>query len=479
MSQSFYFYDLETTGVNPREDRIMQFAGQRTDMDLSPVGEPHNILIKLSEDIVPDPGAILITGISPQKTIDEGLTEAEFLKIFYNKISTPDTIFVGYNSVRFDDEFMRYLNFRNFYDPYEWQYTNNKSRWDLLDVVRMTRSLRPSGIEWPVGDDGRATNRLEELTKINGLEHSSAHDALSDVNATIAVASLIKRHQPKLFDYLLGMRDKRLVEKLVDTQSPFVYCSGKYDTQFEKTAVVVKISEQPERQGALVYDLRYDPTPFLKLSVESILAGLKLKHGEEGVRVPVKTIQYNKCPAVAPLAVLDEASQQRLEIDLDSINNNLKILQNSNLNQLVNQAYGLFNSEQKKSYSTQKLEPDARLYDGFIGNMDKGLSRSVPGLSPDNLSSTDINFTDKRLNQIILLYKSRNFSTHLTDEERQDWEKYRTMKLLGGGNNSRMMRYFSVLSELSSREDISANDRYLLEELQLYGQSIMPVDDSL
>jgi exodeoxyribonuclease-1 len=185
--QTYFWYDLETSGINPREDRVMQFAGQRTDLNLEPIGEPVNILIRLSEDILPAPEAILLTGITPQQTLADGVTELEFLKIFYDSVAIPDTIFVGFNSVRFDDEFMRYLNYRNFYDPYEWQWKEGRSRWDLLDVIRMTRALRPEGLQWPVVD-GKPGNRLEMLTKANGIEHSNAHDALADVTASIALA---------------------------------------------------------------------------------------------------------------------------------------------------------------------------------------------------------------------------------------------------------------------------------------------------
>ena len=152
----------------------MQFAGQRTGMDLNPVGEPYDILIKISEDILPEPDAILITGITPQKTIADGITEAEFLKIFDAEINQEGTIFVGFNSIRFDDEFMRFTRYRNFYDPYEWQWKDGRGRWEILDVARMTRALRPGGIQWPFGSDGKPTNRLELLADVNKLDHHSA-----------------------------------------------------------------------------------------------------------------------------------------------------------------------------------------------------------------------------------------------------------------------------------------------------------------
>jgi len=109
MSKTFFFYDLETSGLNPRESRVMQFAGIRTDLDLKPLGEPYNMLVKLNDDVLPSPEALMVTGITPQQTLSDGLIEAEFAKILSNEVFTPDTIVVGFNNIRFDDEFVRHL----------------------------------------------------------------------------------------------------------------------------------------------------------------------------------------------------------------------------------------------------------------------------------------------------------------------------------------------------------------------------------
>ena len=214
--KNFFFYDLETSGLKPRKDRIMQFAGQRTDTNLNPIGEPVNLLVKMTNDALPSPSAINVTKITPQDTLRDGISEAEFCRTVTEEIFTPGTIAVGYNTVRFDDEFMRACLWRNFYDPYEWEWKDGRSRWDILDVVRLTRALRPEGIEWPYREDGTPTNRLELITKLNGVSHEHAHDALSDVYATIAVARLIREKQPELFDYLLKIRNKNEIKKLVN-----------------------------------------------------------------------------------------------------------------------------------------------------------------------------------------------------------------------------------------------------------------------
>jgi exodeoxyribonuclease I len=477
MAASFFFYDLETSGVNPREARIMQFAGQRTDMDLKPIGEPVNVLIKLTDDVVPEPDAILITGITPQQTIMDGITEAEFLKLFYEEVAIPNTIFIGFNSVRFDDEFMRYLHYRNFYDPYEWQYTDGKSRWDLLDLVRMTRALRPEGIKWPVDVKGVPTNRLELLTKINGIDHESAHDALSDVHASIKLAALIKEKQPELFGYLLKMRDKKQIAELAEKGQPFVYSSGKYPSEFEKTTVVAPVAKHPKRQGVLVFDLRFDPNDFADMSVADMVAAWRRRWDEEGVRLPVKTLQYNRCPAIAPLGVLDDKSAERIKLSKEIVEINFKKLKSANLAPKLLEALEQLDVLQQASFLQNEQDVDAQLYDGFIGDADKTKSSVVRAASAEELSGLDLKFSDKRLTALLPLYKARNFSKGLSDEERASWEQFREQRLLSGKQNSRMARFFNRLAELAAKPGLTAKDQYLLEELQLYGQSIMPVTE--
>ncbi|HSX23722.1 MAG TPA: exodeoxyribonuclease I [Candidatus Saccharimonadales bacterium] len=481
MADTLFFYDLETSGFSPREQRIMQFGGQRTDMQLKPLGEPHNYFIRLGEDVLPDPDAVLLTGITPQKTISEGLTEAEFLRIFYKDIAAAGTIFVGFNSIRFDDEFMRFLHYRNFYDAYEWHWSDGRSRWDLLDVTRMTRALRPDGIKWPVDSEGKAANRLGLLTAMNGLNHTNAHDALSDVQATIALAQLLKSKQPKLFDYLLGMRDKKKVAALVESGQPFVYTSGKYASEHEKTTVVTRLTGHPKKTGALVYDLRHDPAPFLSMPAAK-LAELWQHYCKDRPcthqRLPVKTLQYNRCPAVAPLSVLDPSCQQRLGLSMDDIAAHAASLKTAAaFTERLLEALQLLDKQQQARLLSDESDVDSRLYDGFVGDKDKTAMRAVRAASVEELATQRFSFQDDRLSALLPLYKARNFPHSLSDEERTVWERFRERKLTGGKAASRAARYFERLGQLAEQRDISGEQRYLLEELQLYGQSILPAGD--
>lgn len=481
-NSTFFFYDLETSGFSPKDARIMQFAGQRTDMDLNPIGEPYNYLIRITDDVLPDPDAVLITGITPQKTVAEGLHEAEFLKIFHEEITQAGTVFVGFNTIRFDDEFMRYLHYRNFYDPYEWQWQDSRSRWDLLDAIRMMRALRPEGIEWPVDSAGKSSNRLELLTSLNKLSHTQAHDALNDVMATIALARLMRSSQPKLFDFLVELRDKKKVAKLVESGQPFVYTSGKYSSDYEKTSVVGLIAENPNRAGVvLVFDLRYDPEEFIEMTPEELVESWRRRWDDPGVKLPVKTLQYNRCPAIAPISVLNETSEKRIDLTAKQALTNFKKLQ------AVKDAFApklltaleIMNQRQQTKLLEDVGEVDTKLYEGFFDTSDKALMSVVRAASLEELTSTETSFIDNRLNALLPLYKARNYPKSMTDNDRAIWERFRERKLLGGGLESRMSRFFARVSELESRKDLTSEQQYILQELQLYAQSIMPSSELL
>ncbi len=449
MEQNFFFYDLETSGLNPRSDRIMQFAGWRTNLDLEPIGDPVNLLVKMSEDTLPSPGAVMVTKITPQSTLQDGFTEAEFCKYVTDEIFTPSTIAVGYNSVRFDDEFMRNIFWRCFYDPYEWQWKDGRSKWDLLDVVRMTRALRPEGINWPFSPEGKATNRLELMTKENNISHEHAHDALSDVEALISVTRLIKEKQPQLYNWLFKMRDKKAVQQLVNLEKPvpFVYSSGRYSGEFDKTTVAYPIA--PAKNGnVLVFDLRYN--------LDELLAAAEPKFFPV-----VKEMKYNHCPAVAPLGVLEQGDGwQKINLEKTRIEKNLKVL-------LAHPEFieQMRTENEEREEFPPAVDPESALYDGFLDNTDKTRCAAVRRATLNDLADFHPDFHDPRLPDLLLHYKARNFERALTESERARWEEYRMGRIKAAQN-----QYIKEIQQLAA----AGKDPFILEELQLWYQSILP-----
>ena len=505
-NQTFFFYDLETSGFLAAHDRIMQFAGQRTDMNLQSIGQPLNLLIKLADDILPSPEAILVTKITPQQTQGDGLTEAKFAQIFLDEIVTPGTIILGYNSVRFDDEFMRHTLWRNFRDPYEWSWSEGRSRWDLLDVVRLVRALRPDGINWPFAEkvDPKTkkkikipTNNLVDMARENGFENTNAHDALADVNALINLAKLLKEEQPKMWDYLLKMRDKKAVAKLVNLDDPvaFVYASGRYSSEFEKTTVAFPLAPGKKPGSVLVWDLRIDPNDFAKLTDKEIKAKIYAKWEERQkpnfVPLPVKELAYNRCPAVAPIGTLDADAQDRLKIDLKQIEKNLGALRKNH--DVIDQIVDSLNA---RPDSVKSSDVEGQLYDSFAPDSDKARIRVIAAATADDLADFHPNFTDERLPELLLRFKARNFTKSLSADEKRSYEAYRSEKLereipaymqklfwlsqiaadqipTNFANDAEKSRFFALRNRLVGREI----DTFVLEELQLWAESIMPTMD--
>jgi len=425
----------------------MQFAGQRTDLELQPIGEPVNLLVQLDEDTLPSPGAIMVTKITPQQTRLDGLSEREFCQYVMDEIFTPGTIATGYNSVHFDDEFMRFCFWRNFFNPYEWQWKDERSRWDLLDVARMTRALRPDGIEWPVDSEGKATNRLELITKLNGIEHKHAHDALSDVEALIDVTRLIREHQPDLLRYLFRMRDKRCVAELVslDHPQPFVYSAGQISSEFEKTTVMYPLASG-KNGSILVADLRQDPTELT----------------EETIFPAISELALNRCPAVAPLGVLEKnQSWERIKLDKEQITQNLqKYLKRPELIEWAT----------KEKKFEDPVDVESALYDGFVSDYDNTFVSAVRNASDDKLKNFHPKFKDRRLSELLVHYKAKNCPEALTEAEMARWEKYRADRL--NRQAPKFMHEMKVLQKTGKTERGTPADEYAMEELALWYQSL-------
>ena len=430
--ETLFWHDYETFGVDARKDRPCQFAGVRTDLDLHVIDEPVNWFCKPAADFLPDPLSCAITGILPQYAKAQGLAEAEFCARIHGQLAEPGTCGVGYNNLRFDDEVTRHLLYRNFYDPYEREWKNGNSRWDLIDLVRMTHALRPEGIEWPLNEDGTPSFRLELLTKANGLAHESAHDALSDVYATIAIARLIKTKQPKLYDYLFQLRNKHRVLPLLDLikQEPVVHISRMFAASRGALAIVMPLCRHPSNPNAIIVaDLISDPDTWLALPPEEMKRRLYQRSEERPAgeaRIPLKAVHINRCPALAPLSVLTDAVLKRFAIDLLAVGRHRERIRGTpGLSQSVQALFA--------SPSEQQVEdPDLMLYSGsFLGDHDKRLAQRIREARPEELSGFAGQLRDARLPELLFRYRARNFPQTLSGVEQARWHQHCALRLQG------------------------------------------------
>jgi len=469
---SIYWHDYETFGTNAKTDRPVQFAGIRTDLDLNIIGDPLVIYCKPAMDFLPDPRACLVTGITPQHALEHGLLEADFIKKILAEFSKPNTCVSGYNSIRFDDEFTRYTLYRNLYDAYAREWQNGNSRWDIIDLVRVCYALRPDGINWPMDDNGQVSFRLEKLTAENNIQHSDAHDALSDVKATIAMAKLIKDKQPKLYDYYFQHRNKRLIANLLDIEhkKPVLHTSSMFPVEYACTALVAPLASHPTNtNGIISYDLRYNPTDLLALPVDDIIQRLYTRTQDlpEGMnRIALKTIHLNKCPVVVP-AKLDDFTTNRLQINKQQAHEHLQILREAS--GLKEKLIRIF----EHNPFDEETDADYQLYGGnFFSNTDKKQMEKIHRTKPSELQNLHLYFEDERLDSLFFRFRARNYFDTLGDEEKQDWLRFIDKKLADLNYPMNRENFKSIIETIRSENSLDEKKLQIVNQLTAYEKMI-------
>ncbi|MEX0617660.1 MAG: exodeoxyribonuclease I [Pseudohongiellaceae bacterium] len=468
--KTVYWYDFETFGSDPRRDRASQFAGIRTDEELNIVGDPLEIFCRASDDFLPSPEACLVTGITPQQTLREGVPEYEFARLIHEQFSVPDTCVAGYNSIRFDDEVVRQLFYRNFYDPYEREWKAGNSRWDIIDMVRLCAALRPEGINWPRREDGSISFQLDRLTVANDIEHSSAHDALADVTATIAMAKLVRTAQPKLYDYAYRLRSKQAVLAQIDLAEnrPLLHVSSMYSAASGCLALVMPLCRHPtDNNGIIVYDLREDPDLWLSLPEEDIRRRIFSSQQDlpEGVaRIPLKTLHINRCPMVATATLLDSKLASRYGIDLAGSQKYWRRIQSDvHVKAKVCAAFG-------SREPSGEQDPDFMIYSGgFFGEADRQAMERVRQCSGAELVKLKLPFQDSRLPEMLFRYRARNFPDTLTSLEQERWQKFRASRL-GPDSLSAFAEAMEQIRLMQEKE----RDQQVIQSLEEWVADLVP-----
>lgn len=488
---TLYWHDYETFGADPARDRPVQFAGQRTDLDLNPIGEPLVIYARPPRDVLPQPDACLVTGITPQLAEERGVCEAAFIGRIHDELAQPGTCALGYNSLRFDDEVTRYTLYRNLYDPYAREWQHGCSRWDLIDALRTAYALRPEGIEWPSreapaepGAGGRSTPlpslRLEDLAAANGLEHGQAHDALADVHATIALARLLRQRQPRLFDHLFANRGKRALRALVDTAAmrPLLHVSGMFGAARAFLGLVAPLAWHPENRNELLCaDLSQDPAPLVELPGDRLRALLYTPAADlpDGVQRPgLKSVHVNRCPVLLPPRMVDERVAARAGLDGARCRAHLAQLR------AYRERYPGALEDKLRQVSRREPfagadDPDLQLYAGFPGDADRRQLDRLRTLSPSELATQRPHFEDPRLQELLFRYRARNWPDTLSAEERARWDALRFRRITEPEDPRALdlARFHELLDARLAQPELDEGARRLLLDLQVWGDGLL------
>lgn len=473
---TFYWHDYETWGANPQTDRPAQFAGLRTTLNFDTVGRPLTIYSQPTPDFLPHPQAVLITGITPQHALAQGMCESAFAEKIAAEMSQPNTTIIGYNNIAFDDEVTRHLFYRNFIDPYAHTWQENNSRWDLIDLMRACFALRPEGIEWPYHDDGRVSMKLEDLTRANAIEHGQAHDAMADVYATLALAKKVKAAQPRLFDYAYGLRRKQAVKEQVQltTFAPLAHISGFYGATHGYLSVIMPLGFHPEQPNTVIYwNLRCDPSNIAQLTTDALIERRFTRRSElaeQGIEAfGGGTFAINKCPFVAPLKVIDEQAQSRWELNFETLEQHRQqLMTNPELRERIIAA-----TMHSRAYENSN-DPDLMLYSGeFFSDQDRSNMAIIRATEPDQLAGLELNFADARLPEMLFRYRARNYPATLNDSELQRWRSFCQQRLMDApGKALNAEAFMQELEQASQQYADSSKHMRLLNDLYRYAQSL-------
>ena len=468
--KTFYWYDYETFGISPKVDRIAQFAGIRTDENLNILDE-HMFYCKPTNDCLPSPEACAVTGITPQLCEQKGMIEHEFIQKINNEFSTPSTCIVGYNSIRFDDEFTRHTLYRNFIDPYAWHWQNHNTRWDILDVVRLCYGLKKdASLKWVHNDEGKPVFKLDQLSVANGIEHADAHDALADVRATIAIAKIIKDTQPQLFDYAFSLREKKTVEGKIQLFEPMLHTSGMYPAELSCTRLSVAVAYHPEyNDRAIVFNLDQDPSVLLALSIEELKTLMFTKQSElpDGIeRLQIKDLIFNKSPMFVPnVFKLEPKIVEQLQINMDQCMQHLAFIKDNQI-AITKVVQDLYRNDQER---VATVDVDQSLYDGFIDNTDKRIGNQIQTLSIDELKDFHPKFKDQKLSTLLLHFKARNYPETLSEDEQEDWFETVQGRIQTGENGYISIdNYFQRIHDMRKK---NPNKEKIWQQLEAYGES--------
>lgn len=471
------WYDYETTGTDVARDRPAQFAALRTDLDLHPIGDPATLYCAPAPDVLPHPEACLITGIAPQDALRNGMIEAEFAGAVHELLAEPGTCSTGYNSIRFDDEVNRNLFYRNFFDPYEHCWKNGNARWDIMDLARACHALRPDGIEWPLRDDGSPSFKLEHLAQANHLEQARAHDATSDVIATVGLARLLRERQPRLYEWCFALRHKRaVIAKLAGalaTRQPLLHVSHKYAAQRGCIAMIVPLAEHPTREGTfIVADLDVDPDAWTDLDPDDLMERMFTPRAdlpEDLQRPPIKEVHANRSPFVAPIETLHNVDTRRIALDPDRCLDHLKKIRAADgLAERIRHAFA-----SRAPRHREAEDPELMLYSGFASDADRKRLDGVRATPPEHLATSGFAFADPRYDELLFRYRARNWPGSLDAEEQERWRAFVRDKL-GRESDARTLtlaRYFATIARLRA-EMPPGPPQALLDRLQAWGEMV-------
>ena len=292
---SFVIYDVETTGLNRRFDQILHFAAVRTDDTLSPTATIE-VRSRLLPYVVPSPKALLLTRTSLRDITDPHRpSHYEMVREIQRTLAAwSPALFLGYNSIRFDEEFLRQAFYQCLHPTFLTN-TNNNARADVLNMMRALACLRPGVLQVPRDPEGRQVFRLADLAAANGFASAGAHDAMRDVELTLQLCQRVREGAPDIWSSFMRFASKQAVIAFIREEPAFGYFDNFEGTRSVRPLTRIGISPL-DANVHYCLDLTHDVDALRRLTDSELGEAVRARF-----RSPIRRLKVNASPFVAPL----------------------------------------------------------------------------------------------------------------------------------------------------------------------------------
>lgn len=501
----FNWYDTETTGLSAHHDQIIQFSSVRTDANLNYIkGAELNLHVKLRPDVVPGPRAFAVHGISIEELNQKGVTEVEAAAHIRNWfLDKENSMSSGYNTLPFDDEIVRNTMYRALQNPYEHEYKKGNSRSDIMRAVMLVYALRPHLLDFWVTEEAKTSLKLGDMCRANGIILDNAHDARSDVIATIELARKIKDASPQLWAYFLNLSDKNFVKPMIDQMKPLVLIDRYLSREKgHLTMALPVIYDARIASKMLAVDLREDPTELLSLPVSELKRRIFTPAGDldEGESIKmIRDMTINKQPLIAEQSIFrgHDHIVDRAGLDIDACMRHAEMIgKDTGFRDRLRETYikefdpcedvyeGIYSlgfissDEEKLRFKARALEPQVegrpRLPD--LVNMDvKALSKKLPN---DPLRMYELALRSKWGNYGEVVIDRDNF----TSEEIDAWVSHLDRVWHDqptGKNQINLEDYKASLADVRASTALTERQEKALVELEAHVAGTLKMIDGL
>ena len=460
--KSYLWHDYETWGVNPKRDQTSQYAAIRTDRDLNYIDVPTNIYCKPSPNRLPNPIAVAVTKLSPLYCEEHGLPEYEFFSHVREEMTVPGTCQVAYNGINFDREVTRFGFYRNLFSPYEHEFANDNSVWDIVMLGAMIRAIRPDGINWPTNNEGRPSIKLEHLAPANNITQENAHCAQDDVKATVEWARLLKKSQPQTWDFLFKYKHKKQLKKYIQLGKPYILTNMGFGLEYQYTAPIVPLFYLRNEPDSLIcINLREDSEWIKKedsSELRRLLYSTKAELEESGKRrPPLVKIKLAKCPAIAPIKVVNsESIANRVKIDVDDASR--KASSTFRDKALITKVEDIYSID--ASYEPITLVEEQLYGFNFFDKADNIRIKEIHSNGIQFGLSKIIEWKDERINKLLFRIIAKSFPHQLSDEHLKSWKKQCLTEISENDDDNPNFENFKKMA-VETIDDESLREEYI------------------